>query len=145
MTSIRRILVPTDFSPGAAAAVDLAAEMAKAFGASITLLHVVAVPANYAPYPLIPLPGEWIRGMRDDASRRLEQERARVAGPSTSSEVRDGRADEGILAAAVEGKYDLVVMGTHGWSGLKHALLGSVAERVVRHSPVPVLTIRGRE
>src|SRR5688500_9644116 len=144
MNATRRILVPTAFSSCAAGALDLATEMAKAFGAEITLLHVVAVPVRYAPFPLVPLPSEWLQSMRDEARVRLDGERTRVA-PPAKGEVRDGATDEAVLAAAEEGGHDLIVMGTHGWNGFKHALLGSVAERVVRRAKVPVMTIRGRE
>lgn len=140
----RRILVPTDFSVSAARALDLAVELAKALGAEVVLLHAVALPSHYAPYALVPVGMEWIQAAREEGSARLAQECGRVVGVPITSELREGRPDESILAVA-DRSFDMIVMGTHGRVGLKHMLLGSVAERVVRHSPIPVLTVRATE
>lgn len=145
MNPIRSILVPTDFSACAAKALDHAIAMAKVFGAEVTLLHVVPVPTSYSPFQLVPLPNQWLQAMSSDARKRLEAERTRVGPTATKVDVIHGRPADGIVTVAVEGKHDMIVIGTHGWTGVKHAILGSIAERVVRDAPVPVLTVRTRE
>lgn len=144
MLTIRKILVPTDFSPCAAAALDLAAEFAQRFDAEILLVHVVPVLAPYLPAPLpAPLPAEWIESTRKLAQAELSKERKRVDRVQVATELRDGPVVDSVLDAAAASGADLIVIGTHGRRGLSHVLLGSVAERVVRQSPIPVLTVRG--
>jgi nucleotide-binding universal stress UspA family protein len=143
MGQVRKILVPTDFSTCAAAALDRAAEFAKRFEAEILLLHVVTTLAGNVAFPeLVPLPHEWLESTRKLAKDHVAKEARRIKGPVIHTEVREGTIHESILASASDAKADMIVIGTHGRSGFKHALLGSVAERVVRSSPVPVLTVR---
>jgi nucleotide-binding universal stress UspA family protein len=147
MTPYRRILCPTDFSPTAESAVRNAAGLAQAFGAELVLLHVLP----QAHYPLRGLGmAEAIPHLQQELHTRA-QERLKAAlgaiGPvggtgKVRTELRDGEAYEGILACARDLGADLIVMGTHGHTGLRHALLGSTAERVVRLAECPVLTVR---
>ena len=144
MPPFEHILVPTDFSPTASRALEEAVLLAKHFGASLTLLHVIELPV-YAYDVQMANPVDILTPVRAAAEQAmaglLAEVRAQV--PAASSLLRVGRtADEVVDAARAVGA-DLVILGTHGRTGVKHLLLGSVAERVVRLSPVPVLTVRG--
>jgi nucleotide-binding universal stress UspA family protein len=144
MTPVRVILVPLDFSPQSAAALDRAVDFAKVFGAKIHLLHSYAVPVRgVMPYDFAVPDGVW-DGIREAAGGKLEEFRQRVvsAGVETSSEVSPAMPSEAILAAADRIDADLIVMGTHGHTGLKHVLLGSVAERTIRLASCSVLTVK---
>jgi universal stress protein A len=146
MLTLRKILVPTDFSPCAAAALDYAAEIAKQFNAEILLVHVQPSLAAYVSFPTaVPLPAEWVDSMRKQAQAELVKEAGRVQRVKVTTELRDGQIHESVLAAATAFAADLIVMGTHGRRGVSHVLLGSVAERIVRHSTVPVLTVRAQK
>jgi nucleotide-binding universal stress UspA family protein len=143
MTEFKRILVPTDFSEGAESALDVAIDLSKKYGAQITLLHCYEVPLYvYSGAP--PVPADYWTPIQNAASRRLEAAVAELArrSPEAKGLLSQGAPWEQILHAADETKADLIVMGTHGRRGLTHVLLGSVAEKVVRLSPVPVLTVR---
>jgi nucleotide-binding universal stress UspA family protein len=143
MLPLRKILVPTDFSPCAAAALDYATELASKFDAEIRLVHVQPSLPAYASFPTpVPLPAEWVESMRKQAQTELGKEAGRVQRVKVGTELREGTIHESVLAAATSFAADLIVMGTHGRRGVSHVLLGSVAERVVRQSTVPVLTVR---
>jgi nucleotide-binding universal stress UspA family protein len=145
MFPLRKILVPTDFSPAAAAALDCAAEFARKFDAEILLLHALPTLAQVVPFPMaVPLPLEWTQAVHQQARVQLDKEAKRVERVRITTEFREGPVHDSVLAAVTASKADLVVMGTHGRRGLVHAMLGSVAERIVRNSPVPVLTVRAR-
>lgn len=145
MRAIRTILHPTDFSPCAEHATELAIEIAVKFNAELTLLHAYAISVYIGPlgeiYPLSP---ETIYKIQDTAERSLEliRKRATDAGVKTQVQITEGLDSEVILAAAKDAGSDLIVMGTHGRTGLKHLLLGSVAEKVFRLASCPVLTVR---
>ena len=144
MNPVRVILVPIDFSPHSDAALDRAVDFAKAFGAKIHLLHSYAVLVQgVMPYDFAVPDGVW-DGIRKVAEHKLEEFRQSVAseGLEVSSEVSPVMPSEAILAVSREIGADLIVMGTHGHTGLKHALLGSVAERTVRLAPCSVLTVK---
>jgi nucleotide-binding universal stress UspA family protein len=142
MFSPRKILVPTDFSPCAAAALDCAIDLAKKFDAEIRLLHALPLIPGVFGYQFVPLPVEWIASIRVRANAELAKEASRAGKLRVTTEVREGQVHESVLSAAEALGADLIVMGTHGRSGLSHAVLGSIAERVLRHSPIPVLTVR---
>lgn len=141
----RRILVPHDFSPQATVALRTAAGLAQAHGGALTVLHVIVpfyVPAD-VPFGLaadtMPAPASFI----PEQTERLEAMVAKALGKSAlrvTVKVDVGDASQCILDAA--SRADSIVMSTHGRSGLTHLLIGSVAEKVVRHATVPVLTIR---
>lgn len=144
MTTIRRILCPTDFSPTARHASDLAASVASSFGAQLVLLHIVPEldypTRSFGMAMAFPRLREELRAR---ATQELEAEQRRLGGPSkVTTELRDGVAYEQILDCAKAQQVDLIVMGTHGHSGLAHLVLGSTAERVVRMAACPVLTTR---
>src|SRR5262245_15213661 len=144
-TKLAKILVPTDFSEHAQAALDTAVSLAKPFGASLHLLHVVQMPV----VPTIPeagpvVPVAFWQELREHALRNLEKLKAKLgsSGLRCEIEVIEDVPAFAIAASAEKSKADLIVMGSRGLTGLKHALLGSVAERTVRSAPCPVLTVK---
>jgi nucleotide-binding universal stress UspA family protein len=143
MHPIRKILVPTDFSEHSALALTYAADLAKRYAASLTLLHVYPV-VNYAAAEGFALyTPEQLAKLITELSQQLKasEDEVRAQGASDiGSNMLQGDAYQEILEQA-DG-FDLIVMGTHGRTGLKHALMGSVAEKIVRTSPCPVLTVR---
>lgn len=145
MPAIRKILHPTDFSKGATPATELAIEMAYTFSAELTILHVYSLPVHLGPLGDSYGPPLMLgQKLNDDAERALEPLRHRAAkkGVQTQTLALEGIATDAILATAEGCGMDLIVMGTHGRTGFKHLLLGSVAERVLRASSCPVLTVR---
>lgn len=137
-----KILVATDFGDASAQAVEQAIELCKTFGAELVLVHVYEIPAlSYSvfPYPAVDLLSTMEATARQQLERTLAEVQSRF--PNVTSSLRRGVAWREIVAAVAENKADLVVIGTHGRRGFEHALLGSVAEKVVRHSPVRVLTV----
>jgi nucleotide-binding universal stress UspA family protein len=144
MIPVQVILVPMDFSPHSDAALDRAVGFAKVFGAKLHLLHSYAVPVQgVMPYDFAVPDGIW-DGIRKAAASKLEELRQRVVseGVEASCEVSPAMPSEAILSGVREIGADLIVMGTHGHTGLKHALLGSVAERTIRLAPCSVLTVK---
>ena len=144
MGRFRRLLVPLDFSKDADAALDLAIALAKEQGAEIHLVHAYELPAAVAMAYGVAIPQTVWEGVQEAASERLQQGLARVkkAGVSGKTHLVTGPAADAITSAAAAQKADLIVMGTRGLTGLKHVLLGSVAERVLRTAPCPVLTVK---
>jgi nucleotide-binding universal stress UspA family protein len=137
---IKRILLPTDGSAFSERAADYALKIAKNFGARVVAAHVVEISA---PKQLD------VASMEREAARRAEtcfegiRTRAVSAGVELETKVLISRAiGEAILEELEEGNYDLVVMGSHGLSGVKRFLLGSVSEAVVHHTTKPVLLIK---
>jgi len=145
MIEIRRILCPVDFSACSRAAVDYAMAIAHWYGASVTALHVFPLPpvAAAPTGPIIMDPILLTVAEREhllaDARRLLEVERA--PGTQTDAVIRQGAVPAEILAQADSMQADLLVMGTHGRSGVDRWLLGSVTEKVLRRSRCPVLTV----
>lgn len=150
MSSFKKILVPVDFSGGSRAAVEEAEAIAKAFGGSIDLLHAWELPAFIAPDLLVAGAGEMRATIADYTRRRAGQEleswedEVKRTGIPVSAWLVMGDAAEAILDRAAAG-YDLIVMGTHGRTGVSRFLMGSVAEHVVRRAPCAVLTVRVKE
>lgn len=148
MSRLRRILHPSDFSRASGAALVRAVAMAKADRAQLLLVHVLAPP--------VPIAGEGYISPKvyDDleaSAHAYGQKRlgalaakARKAGVKAATLLLDGVAHEQIARAARSKKADLIVIGTHGRTGLAKFFLGSVASRVVAAAPCPVLTVRGR-
>lgn len=142
-----RILVPHDFSPAADAALEAAIGLAKSLGSELHLLHVYHRPVEIlSPYE-VPLPQSVVDEIRTAAKSRLERalEPVREAGLTGTPHVVEGIPAEAISETARTLPAQLVVMGTRGLSGLKHVLLGSVAERTLRGAPCPVLTVKAPE
>lgn len=148
MYEIRHILVPVDFSEASEVAVRRAASLARALDADLTILHV------WEPAPAVtPAQLGWLATdttsfctkVEDDLRNRLKawlQQAAPHVRGDVPMLVEAGYVANSILETLRNGPYDLVVMGTHGRRGLSHLVLGSVAERIVRSAPCPVLTTR---
>ena len=145
MTEPKRILVPLDFSEQSLRALAYAKTIAKPFAASLDLLHVVPNPYVADPSGLYtPLPQNFLDDLERDARTRLDEslptdERSALRARSLVT-VGDPLLE--IVSCAHSEHIDLIVMGTHGRTGISHLFLGSVAERVVRTAPCPVLTVR---
>jgi universal stress protein A len=145
MITVHRILVPFDFSEPSSRALDYAKAMPERFGATLDVLYVVPNPYLADPAGLsAPLPPDFLDNLIADAQKGLDD-----SVPSPDRErfkaravVKVGDARSEILAYAEIEHIDLIVMGTHGRGGMAHLVLGSVAERVVRTAPCPVLTVR---
>jgi len=139
-------LVPVDFSPSALQAVDHAVALVRPGGAGITLLHVVEAPVSYSgELPDADFLRELDRHSAEHLDRWGAQLRSRAQVPVTTKS-RVGWVGAEILAAIDhDPSIDLVAMGSHGRTGLPRVLLGSVAEKVVRHARCPVLVARKRE
>jgi nucleotide-binding universal stress UspA family protein len=145
MSRIKRLLVPTDFSPASEIALQYAIDLAPP-GASIHVLHVVDDTGLAASYPDgldVDIPAVR-RQLVADAESRLEAEVHKVWAPHTvlTTEVLAGRPIGVIVQTAKARHADLIVMGTHGRSGFAHLMLGSVTERVLRTAHCPVLAVR---
>lgn len=144
MIKITRILCPVDFSEHSQAALAHAAELARRYGASLQLLHVVEpilYPVAYGLPPVAPVDYEQVA--RDAAARTLAGYAAKLTGTEVRQRIESGTASQRICDVAKEQGVDLIVLATHGYTGLKHVLLGSTAERVVRHAPCAVLVVKG--
>ncbi len=148
MPEYRSILAPTDFSPHAGVALRHACGLAHKLGAELHLLHVLPdfVPASPDPILAPSLPPEYFTQAEAKAREALANLLDPTWGIPTSVRpaVHWGSAVEGIVSYAKDHAIDLVVIATHGRTGLRHALLGSVAERIIREAPCPVLTVRDR-
>jgi nucleotide-binding universal stress UspA family protein len=146
MSPFRKLLVPIDFSPHSQEALRVACSLAKAFDAPITLLHVFSAPVYPMPEgAFVTLPAAYAE-LIAATRQRLEVMTSKVKSEHETIKI-DATTIEGvpfreIIAFARKHGHDLVVMGTHGRTGLKHVFLGSVAEKVVRKAPCAVLTVR---
>ena len=139
MIPFNHMLVPTDFSKAAGLALDLAMTLGAQFGSKLTLLHAYALPMAAQGDGLVWPVGDFRRAAEQALDAALSDARRRYG--EVDAMLVEGNAWRQILDAAEACDIDLVVMGTHGRRGLSHALLGSVTERVVRTSRVPVLTV----
>ncbi len=141
----KRILVPIDFSECSLLGLDYAVALGQQFQAKLILLHVVE-PAVYQEnyFGVNPPVGEANQDLLEAGRRRLAALAHRRAERSLDIEtlVRIGRAHSEIPDTARAMGADMIVVGTHGFTGMEHLLMGSTAERVVRHAPCPVLTVR---
>jgi nucleotide-binding universal stress UspA family protein len=149
MPRIRRILHPSDFSPASARAFRYAVEAAKVNRARLVILHVLP--------PVVPVVGdEYVasprvyvdlqRAAREEGERQVKRlvSRAKQAGLRAVGILREGTPADGIVRAARGTRAGMIVMGTHGRTGVARLLLGSVATRVIGTAPCPVLTVRAR-
>ena len=144
---IARVLVPIDFSDCSKKALQYALPFAKQFGATLQLVHVV--PMNYfvgsefgaIDFPLMEA------DLKKSAQKQLDELAAREIGPETAAEVvvRAGQPVAEIVATARKSEADLIILSTHGRTGLRHVFMGSVAENGVRYAPCPVLIVREQE
>lgn len=146
MVPVRRILIPTDYSPASDAIADQACELAKHFGAEVHVLHIME--AFDTPYPYLGPPFNqnvtWEPLIRQQAEEALAKWPlpANAEGLTVKRALLTGSPAINIVNYAKENGVDLIIMATHGRTGLSHILLGSVAENVIRLSTCPVLTIR---
>jgi nucleotide-binding universal stress UspA family protein len=148
MKPIRTILVPTDFSDPALAAWRYAQMLARRFHSRIHLLHVVALPYLYDAWgtEAVALRMADLLAQSENAANRSLQKLVPRAGPlagRVTTATTTGITVDQILEYIAAKRIDLVVMGTHGRGAVGHLLLGSVAERLVQRSPVPVVTVHG--
>ncbi len=143
---LRLILVPLDFSPPSKKALKYAVRFARQFGAKLTLVHViepVTLPDFDASFPLALENDQLTSAAKTELESAVKS--ARIPdGTVEKVLVRFGRSFHEITEVARTRKVDLIIISTHGYTGLKHALLGSTTERVVRHAPCPVLVLRQR-
>ncbi len=144
----KKILLATDGSDGALKAAETAAQLAKEFGAHVTMLYVSTLPVELVPVGLVTGggldPGTVARlseGIEDAVARRT----AKVlddAGVKFDARHETGHAADHIVRAAAEGGYDLIVLGSHGHGGIARLFLGSTSDRVVHHAHCPVLVVK---
>ena len=142
----KRICCPIDFSDASRAAMEVAADLARRFGAELVLLHAYPIPGYTFPDGSVVASPRMMQDLADQAEKhveewRVEAERLVGAGKVTGEKAVGEPAAEILEVARARGA-DLIVMGTHGRTGLEHALMGSIAERVVRRAHCPVLTVR---
>jgi len=144
----QHVLVPIDFSACADEALNYAIALAHKLQARLTLLHVIhAVPLWSEGDMGLALPDAYLRESEAQGKQSLEQrrQRAQEAGVQADILTVHGVPFQSILDTARDQQIDLIVLGTHGRTGLQRVLLGSVAEKVVRLAPCPVLTVREKE
>lgn len=140
---IKRLLVPVDFSDSSAKLIDFAIEFARMHAAELKLLHVIE-PMNYAVPRWIPEPTALLEEQRKEAAAQLArlEQRARAKRINCSSEVHFGVVYEVIADFARTSEADMILIATHGRTGLAHMIIGSVAERVIHNATCPVLVLR---
>jgi len=140
----KSILVPVDFSSNSTRALEHAQVLATRFGSSLHVIHVCEVPSlttgSRDAYAIAYT--NWSQQLGDESERALLKEVSKITGVSVTTEVLFGSPARAIVTAATNRETDLIVMGTHGHGPLMHALMGNVAERVVRTAPCPVMTVR---
>jgi len=146
MNPFHHVLVAVDFGPSSERALELAMKLVEGSDARLTLVHVAEVPPlAYA--GLTFSAADIIGAVEEAAAAQLAEKtksvRARI--PNATYELRTGAPWEAIVDVAATCKADAIVVGTHGRRGISHAVLGSVAEKVVRLSKVPVITVRGED
>jgi nucleotide-binding universal stress UspA family protein len=140
-TVFKRILVPVDFSAPSYRALSFAAQLARPCGAFLTLVHIVE-PILFPTDWVYPLPTDFTAEQRKDILASMQKMIAKH-GLQGRPVLRDGQVWHEIVNVAKQEKCDLIVMATHGYTGMRRALLGSVAARVIQHAPCPVLSVRG--
>jgi nucleotide-binding universal stress UspA family protein len=141
---VRRILVPIDFSEHAEAVVEWAAHLAEEHSSRVVLLHVYHLPVEFQQMEGAYLPADFWNSVKEEAKRQLAHygDRLRARGLDVDEVTREGYPATVIEEEVERQGADMVVIGSRGRTGLKHLLLGSIAERVVQKAPCPVLTIK---
>ncbi len=140
----KKILCPIDFSEPARAAMTAAVELSRQFDAELTLFHSYQLPGYTLPEGSVVASPKMLQELADQAEAHLAEwkaiaEKLGARKVETAKGIGDPALE--VVEVAREGGYDLIVLGTHGRTGIRHALLGSITERVVRHARCPVLTI----
>lgn len=143
MSLPKTILVPTDFGEASEAAVEYALELAKALGSEIVLMHAFEIPAVGFPDGALVATADMTNRVLEGAQVGLDRQVSQYEGRGVEMRtvIKQGDAWRSVIAAGEELGADLIIMGTHGRRGLPRALLGSVAEKVVRTAHCPVLTV----
>jgi universal stress protein A len=146
MEKISKILVPLDFSEASARALRYAVDLANRYDATLELVHVFDVAAHGLPDPMLLDPKQFETAINMLHEELAAAKRAAAAGgiELVDTALLHGKPAAEILKRAQEGSFDLIVLGTHGRSGLKHLLIGSVAELIVRSAPCPVLAVKAQ-
>jgi nucleotide-binding universal stress UspA family protein len=141
---VRTILVPVDFSDSAPTVLEWAAHLAEEHGSKLVLFHAYHLPVEFQQLEGAYLPPDFWANVKQEAQQSLGryEEQLRSNGLEVEAVVREGYAATAIVDEASDVDADLIVIGTHGLSGIKHMLLGSIAERVVQKAPCPVLTVK---
>jgi nucleotide-binding universal stress UspA family protein len=150
MTQLKRILVPTDFSQHSERAAAYAVELARRYEAEdVHCIHVSDIPADLLATSTYYVTGpseQYIEQVREESRKGLDEfVRKNLAGMPVKTAFLEGRPFVEIIRYARTNKIDLIVIATHGRTGLKHVLFGSVAEQVVRKAPCPVLVVKRDE
>ena len=142
--AIQHILVPLDFSDHAAPVLEWVTHLAKQHGARVTLLHAYHLPVEFQQLEGAYLPPDFWSNVKAEAEQSLGRfaDQLREQGIEVEAAVREGYPTTVIEEESEQKQADLIVIGTRGLTGLKHLLLGSVAERVVQKSRCPVLTVK---
>ncbi len=150
MTDFKSLMIPHDFSPHARAALEIGTQLAQKLDGNISLVHIIQPPAYAYGYPApagtgtaVALPN--LLELQEQARKSLGEIAEEMAPPARVEVVEGNNISEALCQAADRLKADLIIMGTHGRTGLAHAFIGSVAERTLRSAPCPVLTVRGEE
>ncbi len=141
---VRLILVPVDFSEHADSVVEWAGHLAEEHASAVALLHVYHLPVEFQQVEGAYLPADFWNSVKDEAKQQLALygDRLRKSGLAVEELTREGYPATVIEEEAERLGADLIVIGSRGRSGLKHLLLGSIAERVVQKAPCPVLTVK---
>ena len=143
---VRTILVPVDFSKHAAPVIEWAAHLAEEHQSRLVLFHAYHLPVEFQQLEGAYLPPDFWANVKKEADQTLGRYAGdlRKQGLDVEAVVREGYPATAIVDEASSQRADLIVIGTHGLSGLKHLLLGSIAERVVQKAPCPVLAVKRR-
>lgn len=149
MIHLKRLLVATDFSSCSKKALHYAEAFSERFGSEIHLLHVVEdlSPLLPAAGPGVPVLGAAMAEIQTKADQALQAIPVAEAAAKNGvvKVIRNGSPHGEVVKYAKEAEIDMIILGTHGRTGLTHILLGSVAEKILRHAPCPVLTVRPQE
>ncbi len=140
----KKICCPIDFSDASRAAMEVGADLARRNGGELVLLHAYPIPGYTFPDGSVVASPRMMQELAEGAEKHLQEWRrdAEALGARVSTVKAVGEPASEIVTFARESGVDLLVLGTHGRTGLEHALMGSVAERVVRKARCPVLTVR---
>ena len=150
MRDIKNIMLATDFSEVSQNALDMAAQLKRELACKVHVVHVFDSSAFEMPAPYYFMPGveHWLddhfSGVKDKGRKALD-DLVPELGDNCEGHFLEGSPKHIIIDFAKKHDIDMIIMGTHGHSGLNHLIMGSVAEYVVRHAPAPVLTVRGKE
>ena len=143
MSKLNKFLVPVDFSDVSAKALDVALKLATDMGAEVTVLHAVSMSAVSLPVDGVPVFNEEMIEEELGQAKKILSEflKDKTGGAKVTEAVCFGEPTSEVNNFASENKFDIIIMGTHGRTGLLHLLMGSVAESVLRHARVPVLCV----